>query len=188
MSLHYESMSNMEIRKVLSTDKDCKIYFRGVFAADTLPKKVCVPCTLVVNTDVAGKPGQHWVAIFITKKRQGFYFDSYGLPPSVPFHIAFIRRNCTSWVFNSKLLQSFTTFVCGHYACLFVLAASTNFVKMFLNMYDSGDTYSNDAKALLQFRKRFLTKGHNCIVKSNNHKNCMYQKSCAKHGNVKCNF
>jgi hypothetical protein len=91
MSLHYESMSNMEIRKVLRTDKDCKIYFRGVFAADTLPKKVCIPCTLVVNTDVAGKPGQHWVAIFITKKRQGFYFDYYDLPPSVPYHIAFIK-------------------------------------------------------------------------------------------------
>ena len=36
-------------------------------------------------------------------------------------HNAFLRRNCTFWVYNTVQLQGLTSTVCGHYCCLFAL-------------------------------------------------------------------
>ena len=37
--------------------------FLGVFAADTLPHIIKIPCGLIINTDPQQHPGTHWIAI-----------------------------------------------------------------------------------------------------------------------------
>jgi len=39
----------------------------------------------------------------------------------VPDILAFIKRNCTTWDYNKRQLQSLTSDVCVRYCCLFAL-------------------------------------------------------------------
>ena len=78
-------MDTREISDILKRDRFTKHHFRGVFACDQLPKQYMPrPSALVINTDPADKPGQHWVAIYITRDGVGEYFDSYGKGTNIP--------------------------------------------------------------------------------------------------------
>ena len=63
-------------------DPELKRAFRGVFPADKLPNVPnwrVLSDAYIVNTDPAGKPGEHWLAIW-TRNRVCKVFDSYGMP------------------------------------------------------------------------------------------------------------
>lgn len=92
----------------------------GVFPSDKLPKDPPRPCCLVVNTDPSDKPGTHWVAIFIDAEGVIDYFDSYGLEPSVPDIVTWIRLNGTGLNTNQLCVQSFMSSACGAH-CLYFL-------------------------------------------------------------------
>ena len=67
------SIINAKLRKL-----DC---FVGTYPRDMLPKTLHQStAALVINTDTSDKPGQHWVAIYISNGH-GEYFDSFGLLP-----------------------------------------------------------------------------------------------------------
>ena len=74
-------MLGSEISKILKSDFQCKPFFRGVFASNTLPN--VLPRgqnhALVINLDSNKKPGSHWVGLFISSSGHGVYFDSLGL-------------------------------------------------------------------------------------------------------------
>ena len=70
---------------------------------------------LVVNTDVAAGPGEHWLALYAP--RDSFkitVFNCFGLTPNIysvePSLIYYFSRS----------IQSFGSKVCGHYALLFI--------------------------------------------------------------------
>ena len=68
--------SSIYIESYLAEDDQ----FLGYFPKDKLPPFPSqFPKSLIVNTDEASKPGEHWVALVLTKKKC-FYFDSFGLP------------------------------------------------------------------------------------------------------------
>ena len=68
-------MDTNDINRLLLNKKK----FIGVFALDKLPKKtIKKPASLIINTDVSSKKGDHWVALVLTKN-QAYYFDSFGL-------------------------------------------------------------------------------------------------------------
>ena len=140
----------------------CYASFAGVYAADTLPHDITLPCGLIVNTDVTGLPGTHWLAIYVDKKKQGEYFDSYGLPPMVQHHLSFLRRHCTSWRHNTKTIQSPTSEMCGQYCMLYL---DQKFKKKPLNQIiermRAGSVDSNDAKAYVTFVNTFGHVTHN---------------------------
>ena len=48
--------------------------FKGVYSQDTVPDK---PGYYIVNTDLYGKPGVHWVGVVITRQRV-YVWDSFG--------------------------------------------------------------------------------------------------------------
>lgn len=97
-------------------------FFEGVFAADTLPRTLKTrPSLVLANCDNLGKAGSHWVAFFIGSDRKGEFFDSYGLPPIIESHRAFLQRTCTSWKHNTTCLQSLNSTVCGIYCASFLL-------------------------------------------------------------------
>ena len=74
-------MKSGQLRKALYHHPMTKKIFGGVFARNKIPD---IPkdktVAYIVNTDPALKPGQHWVAFYITKKTVYSLFDSYGLP------------------------------------------------------------------------------------------------------------
>ena len=181
-SLQHSALTNADMTILLAPFVNSRAKFIGVFAANNLPKRITYPCSLIVNTDNANLPGQHWVAIYIGIKRNGFFFDSYGFPPYVDSFTSFLNKFCVTWVYNDKSLQHISTFVCGHYCCLFVLACSEGRVREFLNMFDKYDSYSNDAKVILKFSYCFL---RNSKLKfANYNKNlysiCNCQTSCSR--------
>ncbi len=95
--------------------------FKGVFARDKLPQgHLQWPCALVLNTDPAHKPGEHWVAVYIDRDGLGEYFDSFGLDPPKVF-ASFLNSNTLKWTCNKVKLQDLLTSACGYFCAYYLL-------------------------------------------------------------------
>lgn len=78
------------------------------------------PTAMVINTDNHKKSGAHWLAIYVDKSNNGFYFDSFGFAPFIPEHIQRLRKNCKRYRWNEKQLQSISSDVCGQFCLMFL--------------------------------------------------------------------
>ena len=114
-------LGTREILRALKSNNRTGPLVLGVFASDQLPADVPRPCCLVVNTDPASKPGEHWVAIFINSSGILDYFDSYGLSPQVPSIIKWISENSVAHSVNKECVQSYMTATCGQHCIFFLL-------------------------------------------------------------------
>lgn len=128
--------------------KDYNCYI-GTYARDLLPKKVIIkrPLALIMNTDKANKPGQHWIALFIDKNNNANYLDSYGFPPMCQEIIKFLSLNKVKYIqYNTQQLQSVITSTCGYYCIQFIkmLCNGENFCK-FMSLF-SKNKLVNDLK------------------------------------------
>ena len=92
--------------------------FVGVFARDQIPPHLPSNFAMVVNTHPSHKPGEHWVAIYVSNL-EGEYFDSYGLPPPPDFEILLDKYSITQRM-NRHQLQDYFSFACGQY-CIYYL-------------------------------------------------------------------
>lgn len=112
-------MDGSRIESILKKDAKCGPKFYGVFASDRLPNRLAGRGSklMVCNTDPHDEPGQHWVVLYIEDSSYGEYFDSFGMPPNIPFS-TFLNKHCTRWIFNERHLQSSISHYCGHY-CIF---------------------------------------------------------------------
>ena len=82
--MEFVALSNTVLNILAREDPLLRISFRGVFPADKLPsvpKGRRFTDAYIVNTDPAGEPGEHWLAIW-TRLGVCEVFDSYGLPLS----------------------------------------------------------------------------------------------------------
>lgn len=115
-------MYGTQIKQRLLRDWRVRRDFRGVFPCDLLPNFVQqgVPHAFIINLDSHDKPGSHWVALYINSYGHTVYFDSFGAPPFKPSIHSFILRNSRTFVYNSMVLQSFTTQTCGYYCIYFI--------------------------------------------------------------------
>lgn len=116
----------------------------GVFAADRIPLSLGYPSAIIMNTQEHWKAGEHWVALYINKTGEGFYFDSYGLPPYISYYINRIKRNCSKYVWNENQMQGFDTKVCGQYCLVFLYymqqkKSIKNFKKIFSKSFKEND-------------------------------------------------
>lgn len=89
---------------------------------NTLPKSMwkCDECG-IVNLDVAGGPGTHWVAYVKKRKniRDIYYFDSMGdLSPPEELQRYFTGKRV---FYNFRRYQKFDSFLCGHLCLIFLL-------------------------------------------------------------------
>lgn len=59
----------------------------GVLACDQLTqtRSYKYPAMMIVNTQPSDEPGEHWLAIYITKHKHGYFFHSFGHPPEYVF-------------------------------------------------------------------------------------------------------
>ena len=118
--------------------------FVGVFPQNGLRyiKYVKIPFSLIVNTDNDSKPGLHWIAIFVTKKKVEIC-DSFGFKPNkwsdYPIHISlFLARFLHKRrLVISPQIQSESSKLCGFYAILFILFRQNLTFRQFLNQFSS---------------------------------------------------
>ena len=114
--------------------------FDGVFSIDRLPDH---PHLLVCNTDPSDKPGRHWIAIYVDDEGRGDFFDSFGRRPS-DYLERYMNRNCLSWNFNDRQLQSIVSKFCGHYCIYFCILRSSGVdMRKIVRSFNS-DTGLND--------------------------------------------
>ena len=79
--MEFVPLSDTVLNHLAREDPELKPYFRGVSPVDKLPtvsKWRVVRDAYIVNTDPAGEPGEHWLAIW-THNRMCEVFDSFGL-------------------------------------------------------------------------------------------------------------
>ena len=147
-------MDTLMIRKLLKAFP-C---FKGVFPCDELPYHQNLPLNIIVNTDPSYKPGTHWICISIKKNGEGFYFDSFGLPPLKKEIVDFLVTKCKRWRFNQVSLQNITSKTCGHYCVLFIIFKCQNLTnENFISQFKD-DTIENDKKMLAIFKNFSLAK------------------------------
>ena len=140
-------MNGATITTIVSEDIRLARVFRGVFAANTLPKFLCSSTShaFVVNTDPHYKPGKHWVAIYITPFKKAIYFDSFGLAPWQPEICKFIKENSLTLVYNSTPIQSLISQTCGLF-CIYFLQKMSKGISLaeMLAVFNPYDPVYND--------------------------------------------
>ena len=122
--MEFLPLSNTVLNYLAQDDRKLKPYFRSVFPADKLPavskKRVNA---YIVDTDPAGEPGEHCVAIW-TRLGVCEVFYSYGLHLS-----SYTNPTLQAWfkqwkevITSEQPLQAMDSFTCGHYALFFLKA------------------------------------------------------------------
>lgn len=108
------------VKKILKRDQ-C---FLGVQACDELPKRKIqwFPAMTIVNTDPSHLPGEHWLALYITKDKNGCFFDSFGNTPDIfaPEINTFLWKNSIAVSYSKRQVQSHQAVSCGQH-CVFFL-------------------------------------------------------------------
>ena len=59
--------------------------------------------------------------MFFNNQISAEFFDSYGLHPIVYGLTDILDSHSSSWIYNSKTLQSLISEVCGHYTVYYIL-------------------------------------------------------------------
>src|SRR5262245_38730488 len=113
----------------------------GVFVCDKLPKNINGAC--VVNLDKSYERGSHWIVIWVNDGI-GEYFDTFGRRPTAILE-NYMNKNCASWSYNDKQIQSAASKYCGQYCVLFtIFRCRGTDMRAFVNMFTK-DTGLNDA-------------------------------------------
>lgn len=102
-----------------------KYIWLGCFPADQLQESSRRPFLLVANHDPSHLPGTHWTAIYVGKRGEAEYFDSFAAPP--PPLIADYLRKYEPVYANPVSLQASTETNCGHYSVLYCILKSFGF-------------------------------------------------------------
>jgi len=137
-------LTNDFLEKISSTIIGKKM-FLGVFSANVHPKipKRKTFC-LIFNTGKASTPGEHFVALFVTKTKV-FYFDSFGQKSVQQDIDRFIFKTKKICVRNCTKIQDKTSNFCGLYSLAFLLWMKKNKpIGKFYAMFKTRNLKHND--------------------------------------------
>ena len=145
--MEFVALSDTVLKVFGKEDPRLKPMFVGVFPADKVPSlSKQGPHALIVNTDPAGKPGEHWLALFI---QWGCceVFDSFALPLKNYPTLQPLWKRWSTLITSNKPLQSLDTYTCGHYSTLFLKArARDESFEDFLAPWSTHNFVLNDMK------------------------------------------
>lgn len=96
--------------------------FKGVFACDRLPVVFSLPALFIINLSPSTESGSHWITLHIDEEGSAFYFDSFGMPPSNPDILRFLKLHSKKLAHNKKQLQHLSSIKCGRFASVFVIS------------------------------------------------------------------
>lgn len=117
-------MDSQQIHSILSRDPHTLAIYKGVFASNQIPV-LYEKSILIVNVDDSSSPGSHWLTFHIENKDKIQLFDSYGQSPE--FYGGNILKYTSMFPiveWNTVMLQSPTSNVCGAYCIYFAIKRS----------------------------------------------------------------
>lgn len=118
-------MNSLDIERILLKNPITKKTFLGCFPANRLPIYKRYPFSAVINFDKYGKPGTHWVAMYVPNRFHVKYFDSFGLE-GIPMINKFLHKNFYFLTKQRIPFQNILSDVCGLYAIYFIFMCSKN--------------------------------------------------------------
>ncbi|RWS21522.1 hypothetical protein B4U80_06898, partial [Leptotrombidium deliense] len=120
--------------------------FVGTFPRDNIPTTTRRPASFIVNTDSSNEPGEHWVAIYLTKNNKAEYFDSFGLPPLHRDLTEFIHEHAKNGVkYNNICIQHPLSTTCGKFCLKYVQWRSMGYtMNDFLSNFSRNNLRKND--------------------------------------------
>ncbi len=109
-------MDTIQLSRILNYDEEIRKCSLGVFPADQI-KQNRIGC-MIINEDNTGKPGSHWVAIFVLPENKCEYFDSYGRNIAKGSIEKFLKK--FDILQGNRQVQSTFSTVCGQH-CVYYL-------------------------------------------------------------------
>jgi hypothetical protein len=139
-------MNTTQLRRVLLSERQ----YGGVCPADRLPSIVRPrPRLYIVNTDVSGRPGTHWVAFYFPRRGPVDFFDPSRHAPEY-YHRRFKRvvsANGTRYMYSNHRIQDFDTVTCGHFCLYYALCrCSGNSMRKVICSFSTTDLSANEEK------------------------------------------
>jgi hypothetical protein len=171
-------MDGLTLDTLMRQDKHVAPLFEGVFAADTLPRRLHKrPALIICNTDPVSKPGEHWVAFYVDKNGDGEFWDSYGMPPIIPQHRQFLDRLCRKWVYNHTSLQAIDSLVCGEYCVLYLIHRAHGYtLRRFVNMFFNEESPENNDRIVRTLFRRMFGRKRECVLTPTTSQRCCRRK------------
>ena len=157
-------MISSNFAKYLHSFPNVKKFFKGIFAADTIPKTLKVNHFLICNTDTANGNGKHWYCVIRTKTSEIECFDSLGIdqPKRIFLQNTFNFKGIRKIKFNCTPVQSPESSTCGHFVLYFLINRMYNkdlgFSDLLNDIFES-DTYKNEEAVTTFFQKHFNENG-----------------------------
>ena len=139
---------NIQLDLACERDEDISNHnFLGIFPADKIPSYIPDFCCFILNTDPSSKSGRHWVCV-INRNGAKYYFDSYGLSPSI-WNNGNRWKQLNNYERSNVEYQHDDSDVCGDY-CIFILKClsmdRTMTLTQCLQLYfDKNNSTFNDA-------------------------------------------
>ena len=148
--MEFVALSTQELNALADQDPSLKKVFEGTGPCDGLPRRPKKKACYIVNTDPEGKPGEHWIALWL-ENNVCEVMDSYGLPlewyPYTQPLIDWITQHWKHWVHNGTTLQGLHSYACGHYCLTHLkLKARGGSLQDFLALFSDHDYVQNDEK------------------------------------------
>ena len=109
-------MNTSQLLCVVSCDPILSKNIIGVFAADTLPRRI-ESGGFIANTDESQNPGKHWCAFYFDGNGRAEFFDSYGRPP---LYYNKYFSTCLQ-IYNKDKLQNDFSRVCAQFSLYFLI-------------------------------------------------------------------
>lgn len=185
-------MNTAQIYTGLKKNRNTRWKFNSVYAADDIYRRKphLREQFIVVNLDPSWKEGSHWVAMKISRNKNGNeYFDSYGKPPPYSEFNIFLKNN---FIYNKLQLQNELSTTCGQWTMLYIWARCRGItLKKFLTLFNPNDTLLNDhmvnqaVNNLFETNTKVINKNFLCaqICKSKRDEKCIvfsHQEKCKK--------
>ena len=76
-------MDSRQIEQIIWKNKRARKYFKGCYPCDQIPSVKEFPALFIVSEDNSSQGGTHWTSIYLNSYDKAFYFDSFGLKPSL---------------------------------------------------------------------------------------------------------
>ena len=133
--------SSTEIEKYLKDQKG----FLGCFASDNLPTfPKSLPASLIINTHKKSQPGEHWLALVLTKSKC-LYFDSFGVGITEETIVSYLQQKYEKVTVNNECIQHLYSESCGLFCIAFIknVKSKLSFEK-FISKFSLFNLQKND--------------------------------------------
>lgn len=132
----------------------------GICAIDELPSTLKRPLALIVNLSPSGTEGSHWIGIWISSHGYAEHFDSFGSEP-LPTITAYLDRYSSDWAYNTRLVQSPISTLCGAFAVQYLEAREQNgnvdFDNLLRHLFPFGEPLKNDRLVQTRMKRHYST-------------------------------